>query len=140
MSASTPAASKASPRNLRSAVSQRADEAASGRITPTLALVASCVASAPPPPPEVVGSSSPQAATVNARVAATATAPRARNFIWVSPSPDGTADWRLSANSKYLHPNVQVSSHDTTEHERHRTQNFGPLTEFALNDFDVVGR
>src|SRR6478735_10035108 len=128
MSASTPAASKASPRNLRSAVSQRAEEAASGRITPTLALVASFVASAPPPPPlDAVGSSSPHAATVNARVAATATAPRARNFMFVSPSPDGTADWRLSANSKYLHPNVQVSSHDTTEHERHRTQNFGPL-------------
>src|SRR4051812_47096476 len=42
MSDSTPAASKASPRYLRSAVSQRADDAASGRITPTLPL-------APPP-------------------------------------------------------------------------------------------
>src|SRR3954454_3256323 len=38
MSESTPAASNASPRYLRSAVSQRADEAASGRMTPTLPL------------------------------------------------------------------------------------------------------
>jgi hypothetical protein len=36
MSASMPAAANASVRNGRSAVSQRADDAASGRITPTL--------------------------------------------------------------------------------------------------------
>jgi hypothetical protein len=40
MSASTPAFSKASPRNWRSAVSQRADDAESGRMTPTFPFAA----------------------------------------------------------------------------------------------------
>ena len=40
MSASTPAFAKASPRNWRSAVSQRADDAVSGRITPTFPFAA----------------------------------------------------------------------------------------------------
>src|SRR5215217_466572 len=78
ISDSTPAALNASPRYLRSAVSQRADDAASGRITPTLALLAGVLV-APPPPPLVDGSSLPHATTLNARVAATATAPRARS-------------------------------------------------------------
>src|SRR3954452_22642113 len=109
MSASTPAALKASPRYLRSAVSQRADDAASGRITPTLDFV-SGAAVAVPLLPELDGSSSPQAATPNARVAATAHTPRARNFIWISPLPRVPRRWRLSANSQYSQPNVWVSS------------------------------
>ena len=56
MSYSTPAASNASPRNLRSAVSQRAEDAASGRITPTLPLAASLAAAASA---AAAGSSSP---------------------------------------------------------------------------------
>src|ERR1700754_1622664 len=83
MSDSTPAALKASPRNLRSAVSQRADDAASGRITPTLALASGVDVSLLPFPlldddPE---SSSPHATTLNASAAATANAPRARYVI-----------------------------------------------------------
>src|SRR3954447_9733706 len=95
MSESTPAALNASPRYLRSAVSQRADDAASGRITPTLALLAGVLV-APPPPPLVDGSSSPHATTLNARVAATATAPRARSCILVSPL------LRFAADGDYL--------------------------------------
>src|SRR4051812_39525 len=70
MSESTPAALNASPRYLRSAVSHRADDAASGRITPTLALLAAGVAVEPPPDEEE--SSLPHAATEKASVAATA--------------------------------------------------------------------
>src|SRR3954451_21396032 len=100
MSESTPPALKASPRNLRSAVSQRADEAASGRITPTLAFF-SGVAFAPPLlPDDELLSSLPQAATLNARAAATANAPRAR-YVIGSPLPPVGRRWRLSANSQY---------------------------------------
>src|SRR3954468_7389369 len=73
MSESTPAALKASPRYLRSAVSQRADDAASGRITPTLAFFAAGVLV--PELPDDDESSLPHAAVVNARAAATANAP-----------------------------------------------------------------
>src|SRR4051794_11780099 len=86
MSESTPAALNASPRYLRSAVSHRADDAASGRITPTLALLAGVLVAPPPLLPLLEPESSlPHATTPNARVAATATAPRARNCIWVLP-------------------------------------------------------
>src|SRR4051795_8707947 len=51
MSESTPAALNASPRYLRSAVSQRAEEAASGRITPTFAFDAGVLVAFDPPPP-----------------------------------------------------------------------------------------
>src|SRR3954453_3540651 len=87
MSDSTPAALNASPRYLRSAVSHRADEAASGKITPTLAFDAGVLVAAPPLLPLLLldESSLPQAATLNARAALTATAPRARNCIWVLP-------------------------------------------------------
>src|SRR6201999_453982 len=58
-----------------------------------------------------------------------------------SPLPPETdADWRLSANSKYLPPNVQVSSHDSPEHEPNRAKDFGALTQFALEHLDVVRR
>src|SRR5215217_1984254 len=99
MSDSTPAALKASPRNLRSAVSQRADDAASGRITPTLAFFSGLLVDGWLE--FVVGSSSPHAATVNARAAATANAPRARCFIRILPFLRLSAEWRLSANSQY---------------------------------------
>jgi hypothetical protein len=67
MSYSTPAASKAWPRNLRSNDSQRTEDAVSGRMTPTLPLGLS-----PPPPPELelppppLLSSPPQAPTTRA--------------------------------------------------------------------------
>src|SRR3954453_21745278 len=58
MSDSTPAAVKASLRYLRSAVSQRADDAASGRITPTLAFVSAGLLVPPLALPLVDGESS----------------------------------------------------------------------------------
>src|SRR4051794_19163607 len=109
MSDSTPAALKASPRNLRSAVSQRADDAASGRITPTLAFVSGLAVAVALLLPLDDESSLPHAATVNARAAVTANAPRARCCIWNSPSSVLSADWRLSANSQYSQPKGRVS-------------------------------
>src|SRR5215207_6146313 len=50
MSNCTPAAVKASPRNLRSAVSQRTDDFESGRITPILPVTAPPVVVVAPPP------------------------------------------------------------------------------------------
>src|SRR4051794_9873345 len=96
MSESTPAALKASPRYLRSAVSQRADDAASGRITPTLAFVSGVLVAPPLLPLLDPESSLPHAATLNARAVATANAPRARNCIWVLPF------LRLVADGDYL--------------------------------------
>src|SRR3954454_7374955 len=72
MSDSTPAAWNASPRYLRSAVSQRADDAASGRITPTLAFAAG-VLLAPLLPLFDDESSDPHAAIVNANAAVVST-------------------------------------------------------------------
>src|SRR4051812_21026564 len=67
MSDSPPPALNASPRNLRSAVSQRADDAASGRITPTLALASGVdVSELPLLPDDPELSSLPHAATLNA--------------------------------------------------------------------------
>src|SRR4051812_11611986 len=65
MSDSTPAALNASARSGRSAFSQRAEDAVSGRITPTLALDSGVAVDPllPLPEPE---SSLPQAATANA--------------------------------------------------------------------------
>ncbi|WRL61996.1 hypothetical protein U6N30_18125 [Blastococcus brunescens] len=63
MSYSTPASSKASSSSGRSAVSQRAEDAVSGRMTPTLP------AASPPPPPPLSPSSPPQA--VSPRTTAT---------------------------------------------------------------------
>src|SRR3954466_16145398 len=100
MSDSTPAAAKASPRNLRSAVSQRADDAVSGRITPTLAFAAGVALDPPELPDDPELSSLPHAATLNARAAATANAPRARYVIDL-PFLRLHRRWRLSANSKY---------------------------------------
>src|SRR3954451_10238538 len=87
ISASTPASWKAFCSNGRSAPSQRAEEAVSGRITPTLALAAGVLVALAPllPLPLLDESSLPQAATLNASAAVTATAPRARNCIWVLP-------------------------------------------------------
>src|SRR4051812_7071007 len=85
MSESTPAALKASPRYLRSAVSQRADDAASGRITPTLAFAAGVLAEPPPLPPDDE-SSLPHAATPSASTAATAAQPTRLSFISAPPA------------------------------------------------------
>src|SRR3954449_8987701 len=82
MSASTPAALKASPRYLRSKLSQRTEDAVSGRMTPTLPL-----AWPPPPPPLLLLllSSPPHAATVKA-MASTATRAKMRlNIVWEVP-------------------------------------------------------
>ena len=75
MSASTPAAVKASVRNLRSAVSHRADDAASGRMTPTLAFAAGEEAPVLAPAPELLLE---QAARANADTESPATARRER--------------------------------------------------------------
>src|SRR3954451_19519577 len=91
MSESTPAALNASPRYLRSAVSHRADEAASGRITPTLAFVAA-VAVAVASLPLVDGVSSlPQAATPSASTAAVMhTTGRDRELLLLMFPPQGS--------------------------------------------------
>ena len=72
MSAWTPAALKAWPRNGRSAFSQRAEDWVSGRMTPTFALAAGVAALAAPPPLDE--SSLPQAATPSMRAPAAPTA------------------------------------------------------------------
>ncbi len=93
MSESTPAAAKASPRYLRSAVSQRADDAASGRITPTLALAAGVLVAAPPPPLAVGVSSLPHAATPNASTPdSNAIGSRREVFLIMVFPPQGFAD------------------------------------------------
>src|SRR3954465_6933849 len=92
MSESTPAALKASASSGRSLFSQRFEDAVSGRITPTLAFVSGLLVLEPPLEPLVLDESSlPHAATVNARAAATANAPRARCFMF-SPSSGSSAD------------------------------------------------
>src|SRR3954462_15941134 len=82
MSASRPAPSKASLRYLRSAFSHRFEDAVSGRITPTLAVVSD--AELPPPPP-LDGSSLPHATTPSAPVPAPTTANKPSNIFFVLP-------------------------------------------------------
>src|SRR3954453_12365180 len=143
MPASAPASWKAFVSNGRSAPSQRAEDAVSGRITPTLDFFCD----------ELVPdglllellelSSLPHAATLKPSAAVTAHATRARCFMWFSPS-SGYRRWRLSANSKYPRPNVQVSRRRRTrgapEHERERPEDLGAIAQRALQDLHVVGR
>src|SRR3954451_24377169 len=72
MSAWTPAALNASPRNGRSAPSQRAEDWVSGRMTPTFSLAAGVAVPAALPPLDE--SSEPHAATPSMRAPATPTA------------------------------------------------------------------
>src|SRR4051812_36302564 len=97
MSESTPAAWNASPRYLRSAVSQRADDAASGRITPTLALAAGVLV---PPPPDGEESSLPHAATERASVAATATEVIFKRISALPAGPRPAAGRGVRCNSR----------------------------------------
>src|SRR3954447_25166233 len=82
MSDLIPAAVKASPRNLRSAVSHRAEDAVSGRITPILAFDAESDPDDDDPLPELLPPllSLPHAATVSA-AAVNRAAPNARLLI-----------------------------------------------------------
>src|SRR3954447_26204005 len=144
MSASTPASWKAFVRSGRSAPSQRAEDAVSGRITPTFCFFCE----------DELGFellfefddeplSLPHAATVKPSATVTAHATRARCFMWFSPS-SGCRRWRLSANSKYSRPNVQVSRRCRLryppEHERNRAQHLGALAQRTLQDLHVIGR
>src|SRR4051794_26296517 len=145
MSASTPASANAFVSNGRSAPSQRADEAVSGRITPTLAFLAAGV-DVPDDEPEFeleFELSLPHAATVNARAAVTVHATRARCFMLVLPFLRFTRRWRLSANSNYPRPNDQVSSarrpRAASQHQGNRPEHLSAISERALNDLDVVG-
>src|SRR3954451_4329042 len=144
MSASTPASWKAFVSNGRSAPSQRAEEAVSGRITPTLDFFAAAVLVALLPlEPDEELSSLPHAATVKPSATVTAHATRARCFMWFSPS-SGYRRGRLSANSKYSGPNVRVSRRSRAsrppEHERDGPEDLGSVAERALQDVYVVGR
>src|SRR3954447_13448377 len=89
MSASTPASWKAFCSNGRSAPSQRAEEAVSGRITPTLALAAG-VAVPDEPDDEELESSLPHAATANASAAVISTIGSDRAvFLLIAFPPQG---------------------------------------------------
>src|SRR4051794_13278621 len=146
MSASTPASANAFVSNGRSAPSQRADEAVSGRITPTLAFLAAGV-DVPDDEPEFefeFESSLPHAATVNAMAAVTAHATRARCFMLVLPFLRFARRWRLSANSNYPRPNDQVSSarraRAPSQHQGNRPEHLRAVAERALQHLYVVGR
>ena len=69
MSNCTPAALNASPRYVRSAVSQRTDDFESGRITPTLPVTAPPVVVAAPPAAAVVAAAAAVVAAAAAVVA-----------------------------------------------------------------------
>src|SRR3954447_20198651 len=87
MSASTPASANAFVSNGRSAPSQRADEAVSGKITPTLAFLAAGVEvpdDDDDEPPEEL--SLPQAAPPTASTAAAATGRTPWSFISAPPA------------------------------------------------------
>src|SRR3954468_22062704 len=94
MSESTPAASNACLRSGRSAPSHRAEEAVSGRITPTLPLAAAGDDDAPPPADAVLEelSEPPQAVRPSRLAAPTATSPTKRlrmlrSFLGPVPGP-----------------------------------------------------
>src|SRR5947207_2392294 len=102
MSNCTPAALKASPRYLRSAVSQRTDDFESGRMTPILPLTAppAAVVAAPAvvaPPLLLLLLSPPQAASVKVKAVATAVNPMTdlripRSFLGVRGAVAGRRD------------------------------------------------
>src|SRR5688500_14357709 len=124
MTDSTPAASNASPRYLRSAVSQRAEDAASGRITPTLPAASS--AAAPPPPPPPSSSSPPQPATASIAAAAAAQSQVAPRLML---PPQG---WLCMTFSRR---NLRLA-----RDEGQRPQHLGALTEHAGHDLRDIGR
>src|SRR4051794_30823244 len=93
MSASTPASWKAFCKSGRSAPSQRAEEAVSGRITPTLALAAAGVAVPDEPDDGEPESSLPHAATANASAAVISTIGSDRAvFLLIVVASSGIAD------------------------------------------------
>src|SRR3954466_1748167 len=107
MSESTPAALKASPRYLRSAVSHRPDDAASGRITPTLAFAAGVLVAAPPLLPLDDESSLPHAATPSASAAVAAAPTRRARVISALPSaprPAAGRDVRCNSRARRASP------------------------------------
>src|SRR5215210_4447176 len=130
MSYSTPAASNASPRKRRSAVSQRADDAASGRITPILPLASPLSADPPPPPPP--SSSSPHAANAS-DVASTAAIAKMRPLIdLLLRAPPRTRGWHSISRSRGTRREPgRKRAVGLADHEGDRTQHLRPLSEHA---------